>query len=141
MMMEQTTLGPAERIVQRDEALAHANKVRRARAEIKRQLGCGEVTLADLLADPPATIANAKIGDVLVWARGIGRYRASRILAGGPGSPGVGAAVQVAHLSDTTVARILARFEEWVPFNYSPERERMRLVALEREPPGYAACG
>jgi hypothetical protein len=131
MMMEDTTYQSAERIVQRDQALARANKVRRARAEIKRQLGCGDVTLADLLADPPEPIANARIGDVLVWARGIGSYRASRILAGGPGSPGVGAAVQIAHLSDATIARILVRFEEWVPFKYAPEQTSA----------DYAACG
>jgi hypothetical protein len=116
--MEDSTVASADRIVQRNMALKRANKVRVARAEIKRQLGAGEITLAELLEDPPPAAAGAKIGEVLVWARGIGEYRMSRILAGGPGSPGVGPMVTIEHLSDATKERILARFEKWAPFSY-----------------------
>lgn len=105
---------------QRREALLRANKVRTARAEIKRQLADCEVTLAELLDDPPPAILNAPIGDVLEWAPGIGRWRSGRILAAGTGSPGVGRMVHIEHLSDASKGRILARYEEWVPFRYAP---------------------
>jgi hypothetical protein len=55
--MEDSTVASVDRIVQRNMALKRANKVRVARAEIKRQLGAGEITLAELLEDPPPAAA------------------------------------------------------------------------------------
>lgn len=108
-----------EQLQQRRDALQRANGVRTARAEIKRQLAEGEVTLRELLEDPPSPIHNAPIGAVLEWVPGIGHWRAGRILASGPGSPGVGRGIHVGHLSDASKGRILARFEEYVPFRYA----------------------
>jgi hypothetical protein len=104
---------------QRQKALGRANTVRTKRAEIKRQMAEGELTLAELLYDPPAEVRNAEIGQVLEWAPGIGKYRASRILAGGPGSPGCGRMVHIENLSQATRERILDRLEEWVPYRYA----------------------
>lgn len=103
---------------QRREALRRANKVRSARAEIKRQLAAGEVTLAQLLSDPPPAIYSATIGTVLEWVPGIGHWRSGRILATGHGSPGVGRGVHVDCLSQASKDRILVRLEEWVPYRY-----------------------
>jgi hypothetical protein len=105
---------------QRREALQRANQVRSQRAEIKRQLVDGELTFAELLASPPLAIHTATIGTVLEWVPGIGHWRAGRILAGGPGSPGVGRGVLMASLSDGSKNRILVRYETWVPFRYAP---------------------
>jgi hypothetical protein len=83
MVMTEQQLG------QRREALLKANGVRTARAEIKRQLAEGEITLELLLQEPPDAIHNASLGEVLEWAPGIGKWRSGRILAAGPGAPGV----------------------------------------------------
>lgn len=103
---------------QRDRALKSANSVRTQRAELKRQLHAHERELADLLADPPACIRKATIGEVLEWLPGIGKWRAQRILAAGMGSPGVGPRVPVFCLSEASKARIVARHEEIRPFRY-----------------------
>jgi hypothetical protein len=107
-------------VQQRRQALRQANTVRTQRAEIKRRLAEGELTLAQLLSDPPPAVCNATIGEVLEWAPGIGEWRSKRILGGGQGSPGVGRTVHVEHLSEASKSRILARFEEWVPLRYAP---------------------
>lgn len=108
---------------QRQTALTRANSVRTQRAEIKRELASGELSLAALLNDPPEVILNASIGDVLEWLPGIGRWRCQRILSPGAGSPGVGRMVAVAHLSAASKARILTRFEQHAPLR------RLRIVA------------
>jgi hypothetical protein len=105
---------------QRREALQRANRVRSQRAGIKRQLADGELTFAELLAEPPTAIRTATIGSVLEWVPGIGHWRAGRILAQGPGSPGVGRGVLMGHLSEASKRRILARYETYVPFRYAP---------------------
>lgn len=108
-----------QELAQRREALQRANRVRSARAEIKRQLAEGELSLGELLHEPPDAIRSATIGTVLEWVPGIGHWRAGRILASGTGSPGVGRGVQVDRLSEASKERILVRFDEWVPFRYS----------------------
>lgn len=80
----------------------------------------GEVTLGELLEDPPPAIASATIGNLLEWVPGIGHWRAGRILAAGPGSPGVTRGVLVGQLSDASRRRISARYHQWVPFRYAP---------------------
>lgn len=109
----------AEQLEQRRDALRRANRVRSDRAAIKRQLAAGELRLDALLIEPPDAIAGATIGVVLEWVPGIGHWRAGRILATGPGSPGVNRGVPLEHLSDASKERIIARFHEWVPFRYS----------------------
>lgn len=109
-----------QQLGQRREALLKANTVRTSRAEIKRQLLEGELTFAELLEDPPRAVLNAQIGDVLEWLPGIGKWRTQRILAPGPGAPGVGRMVLIEHLSPATKERILSRYEEWVPYRYAP---------------------
>jgi hypothetical protein len=111
MMMD----GPA--LEQRRAALKRANRVRYARAELKRQIVAGEVDLAELVLDPPEIMLSAKIGDVLEWGYGIGRWRAQRILAGGvPGRPPVARAnARLEHLSAPTRARIAEAVREIMP--------------------------
>jgi hypothetical protein len=87
------------------------------RAGIKRELADGACTLAELLLDPPAVILKAPIGEVLEWVPGVGPWRCGRILAAGPGSPGVGRMLHVEHLSNASKQRILTRFEMHVPYN------------------------
>lgn len=100
-----------DRVQQRERALQEANRVRTQRATIKRQLAAGEVDLTELVLEPPEEIYTVKIGSLLEWAPGIGPFRASKILMGGYGSPGVGRNVKVEHLSHSTRRRIVERIE------------------------------
>lgn len=97
------------RVRQRDEALAEANRIRSARRRIKDQLARGEVDLRELVMEPPDEILTAEIGQVLEWAPGIGRFRATKILSSGNGGPIVGRAVKLEHLSTSTRVRICGR--------------------------------
>jgi S13-like H2TH domain len=66
---------------QRLHALAHANQIRGARAQLKRDLAASSVKLAHILADPPPCAHTAKVRDLLVAVPGIGPARASRTLS------------------------------------------------------------
>jgi hypothetical protein len=66
---------------QRLRALATANQVRRARAQLKRDLAGGTLALTDVLADPPPCAHTARVGGLLLAAPGIGPAGAGRALA------------------------------------------------------------
>jgi hypothetical protein len=103
------------RIQQRQTALQEANRIRSARKAIKAQLASGELELAELIMDPPDEVLTATIGEVLLWQPGIGTFRASKILAGGPSSPGVGRGVKMEYLSDSTRRRLRERLAHHGP--------------------------
>jgi hypothetical protein len=103
------------RIQQRQTALQEANRIRSARKAIKAHLASGELELADHGLDPPDEVLTASIGEVLLWQPGIGTFRASKILAGGPNSPGVGRGVKMEHLSASTRRRLCERLELHAP--------------------------
>lgn len=76
-------------------ALQRANAVRMRRAEIKRQLKVGEITLQDALAD--SAVASMDIGDLL---RCVPRWGKTRVMA----------ALAQEHISPTrTVQRLTPR--------------------------------
>jgi hypothetical protein len=66
---------------QRLRALAKANEVRVARAQLKRAVAVGRIELARLVADPPACVQTAKVRELLLVVPGIGPARADRVLA------------------------------------------------------------
>jgi guanylate kinase len=72
---------PARSREQRLRALAHANRIRTARAALKRDLAARRVEFARILTDPPACAANAKVRDLLLALPGIGPAKADRALA------------------------------------------------------------
>jgi hypothetical protein len=47
-------------------ALAKANEVRVARAQLKRGVAAGRIELARVLADPPTCVQTAKVNELLV---------------------------------------------------------------------------
>lgn len=57
------------------ESLAHANTVRYARAQLKRDLAGGSVELAEILEDSPAWTQNMKVRVLLLALPGIGPRR------------------------------------------------------------------
>jgi len=65
-------------------ALERANRVRLARAELKRQIGDGARTVADVVADAPWEAESMTISDLLMSQHRWGRTRCRRFLASVP---------------------------------------------------------
>jgi hypothetical protein len=65
-------------------ALAQANRVRLARAELKRQVAEGEATVADVVINRPWEAESMTIGDLLMSQHRWGRTRCRRFLASIP---------------------------------------------------------
>jgi hypothetical protein len=62
------------------DALSKANEVRALRAELKRDLKAGRVSIGALLLDPPPYLETAKVFDMLLALPKVGRVKASKIL-------------------------------------------------------------
>jgi hypothetical protein len=69
------TLTPETRIPQPVRALGIANTRRSAAAILKTRLRRREITLEEILANPPAELQRQMTWEVLLWAPGIGRIR------------------------------------------------------------------
>ena len=65
---------------QRLRALAKANEVRFARAQLKRGLAANRVELASVLLTPPACAQTATLSELLLALPGIGPVRVRRML-------------------------------------------------------------
>lgn len=61
-------------------ALEHANRIRLARAELKRRIGAGLVTAAEVVSDPPPEVESMSISELLMSQRRWGRARCRRLL-------------------------------------------------------------
>jgi hypothetical protein len=77
-MTQTATLTPD---AHRFRALARANEIRMARAELKRQIADGEVDPANVILDPPSAARSWSVGELLVSQRGWGATRCRRFLA------------------------------------------------------------
>ena len=66
------------------QALARANQVRLARAELKRQVADGELSVADVVLGCPWEAASMTISDLLMSQHRWGRTRCRRFLASIP---------------------------------------------------------
>jgi hypothetical protein len=75
--MPETTTAPAPQHMQ---ALAQANKVRLARAELKRQVADGELSVADVVLSCPWEAERMTIADLLMSQHRWGRTRCRRFL-------------------------------------------------------------
>ncbi|HET7478108.1 MAG TPA: integration host factor, actinobacterial type [Rubrobacteraceae bacterium] len=65
---------------ERRRALEEANRVRFTRAATKRDLKSGELNIYDLLMDPSEELKGAKVEEMLLSVRGMGRIKVTRIL-------------------------------------------------------------
>lgn len=63
------------------EALALANQVRNDRAVVKRQVKSGELTVVEVLADPPVCCETMAVGELLRAQRDWGPRRCRRLLS------------------------------------------------------------
>ena len=75
------TIAPAPQHLR---ALARANEVRLARAELKRQIAEGEISAAHVILECPWEAASMTVSDVLTSQRRWGSTRCRRILAAVP---------------------------------------------------------
>ena len=75
-----STLAPAA-MPQHMAALAHANRVRLARASLKRAVAAGQVGAAEIVRDCPWEVESMTIGELLRSQRRWGRTRARKFLA------------------------------------------------------------
>jgi hypothetical protein len=66
------------------QALAQANRVRLARAELKRQVADGELSVADVVLDCPWEAESMSISDLLMSQHRWGRTRCRRFLTAIP---------------------------------------------------------
>ena len=82
---EATSLTPAaapERSLnQRMDALARANQIRTRRAQLKRDLKSGRLSIQALLQNPPEYVETAKVFDMLLAVPKYGRVKVNKILA------------------------------------------------------------
>lgn len=79
--MDATATAPA---AQHMRALAQANRVRLARAELKRQVADGETSVADVVLSCPWEAESMAISDLLMSQHRWGRTRCRRFLASIP---------------------------------------------------------
>jgi hypothetical protein len=79
--MDATATAPA---AQHLRALAQANRVRLARAELKRQVADGETTVSDVVLACPWEAESMTISDLLMSQHRWGRTRCRRFLAAIP---------------------------------------------------------
>jgi len=83
--MNATTTAPGPQHLR---ALARANKVRLARAELKRRVRKGEPTAAEIILDTPWEAETMTIGELLLSQRNWGQTRCRKLLQGIPMSEG-----------------------------------------------------
>jgi hypothetical protein len=74
-----STLAPAS-IPQHMQALEHANRIRLARASLKRAVAAGQVDAAEIVKDPPTEVESMSVGELLRSQRRWGRTRARKFL-------------------------------------------------------------
>jgi hypothetical protein len=71
---------PERSLLQRMDALQRANEIRTRRAQLKRDLKAGRVSIHMLLLEPPEFLATAKVFDMLLAVPKYGRVKANKVL-------------------------------------------------------------
>ena len=62
------------------DALARANQIRIKRAQLKRDLKSGRLSIHSLLLDPPEYVETAKVFDMLLAVPKYGRVKVNKVL-------------------------------------------------------------
>lgn len=75
-----TVTVPERSFDQRMEALRKANVIRSRRAQLKRDLKAGRIRLADMVAEPPGWLADAKLFDMLLSVPKCGNSKATKMI-------------------------------------------------------------
>jgi hypothetical protein len=74
------TAAPERSLMQRMDALQRANDIRTRRAQLKRDLKAGRVSIHNLLREPPEYVETAKVFDMLLAVPKYGRVKVGKIL-------------------------------------------------------------
>lgn len=74
------TAAPERSLNQRMDALQKANVIRSKRAQLKRDLKAGRVSIHTLLLEPPEYLETAKVLDMLLAVPKYGRVKANKVL-------------------------------------------------------------
>jgi hypothetical protein len=75
-----TAVTPERSPNQRLAALARANEIRSRRAQLKRDLKSGRISIQQLLSKPPSYLETAKVSDMLLAVPKYGRVKVNKIL-------------------------------------------------------------
>jgi S13-like H2TH domain len=71
---------PERSLDQRMEALRRANDIRSRRAQLKKDLKSGQVSIGAVISDPPDYVMTAKVFDMLMAVPKYGKVKATRFL-------------------------------------------------------------
>jgi hypothetical protein len=72
---------PERSLIQRMDALQRANEIRTRRAQLKRDLKAGRVSIQKLLAAPPEWVETAKVAEIMLAVPKYGRVKVNKILS------------------------------------------------------------
>lgn len=75
------TITPPRSLAQRMDALQKANDIRTSRAQLKRDLKGGRVSIRAALLNPPEWTETMKVFDLLLAVPKLGRVKVNKILA------------------------------------------------------------
>src|SRR2546426_11124449 len=75
-----SSVAPERSLNQRMDALARANDIRIRRAQLKRDLKSGRLSIHALLLSPPEYVETAKVFDMLLAVPKYGRVKVNKIL-------------------------------------------------------------
>ena len=78
-MTATATIAPAR--PQHLQALSRANQVRLARAELKRRVACGEISVGEVILESPWEAGSMTVADLLMSQRRWGLTRCRKVLA------------------------------------------------------------
>jgi len=81
MIAPKPSMAPERSLNQRMDALARANLIRTERAQLKRDLKGGRLSIHALLLNPPEYVETAKVFDMLLAVPKYGRVKVNKILA------------------------------------------------------------
>src|SRR5262249_42301511 len=116
-------------------ALQVANDVRSARAQLKRDIAAGVLSVADVLVDPPPVAAGISLSALLVSQRGWGRIKSRRFLS----SNDVSETRKLGELSQRQRELLAADLHARDPLRVRlRERSAARKVPMAPPPPGAA---
>src|SRR5271155_5695917 len=73
-----SSMAPERSLNQRMDALARANQIRIKRAQLKRDLKAGRLSIHSLLLNPPEYVETAKVFDMLLAAPKYGRVKVTK---------------------------------------------------------------
>jgi hypothetical protein len=80
-MSSKPSAAPERSLNQRMDALQRANRIRTERAQLKRDLKAGRLSIHTLLLKPPEYVETAKVFDMLLAVPKYGRVKVNKILA------------------------------------------------------------